>query len=109
MVVEAPYEIYDVPSGTTLELDILNYAMGSQVEMTRKDGTMFTQAPLRLYLAEPYEAGRMSYLDITGKRLQAALLPELQTGKYKDFILRLSKVGEAPRALFPFEWVARGS
>lgn len=95
-----PYEIFDIGDGEAVQIRVMRWEQG-EVDIHPGYGeTIKTVEAVRLHLEHPWVAGRLPYLDITSGRLRMQLLPILEAMPPGGVMLKITKSGVAPRALF---------
>jgi hypothetical protein len=98
-----PYEVFDIGDGEAVQIRVMRTAEG-EIDIHPQYGeAVKTVQALRLYLEHPWVAGRLPYLDITSQRLRMDLLGRLRDIPPEGKMIRITKHGVAPKALFTVE------
>jgi len=98
-----PYEVFDIGDGEAVQVRVKSYAEGTIVIHPGYGAATKTVEALRLILDLPWEEGRLPYIDITSGRLRVTLKPLLGAIPAGGVLLRISKLGVAPKATFSIE------
>jgi len=98
-----PFEIFDIGDGEAVQIRVVRYEEG-EADIHPGYGTVIKTVPVfRLYLEHPWVEGRLPYMDITSGRLQEQLRPILANISPGGKLIRITKRGVAPKALFTLE------
>lgn len=98
-----PYEIFDIGDGEMVQIRVMRYEQGEvDIHPGYRDQVKVVEA-VRLHLEHPWVEGRLPYIDVTSGRLRVNLLPQLADIPPGGKLLRITKHGVAPRALFTVE------
>jgi len=97
-----PQNPLDLEPDQEVEFKIQNYELYRFTIHPRYPGAPASKdvMALRLYLQPPYRWRGLSYADATATKLVAQLGAIVQMPGYRDYIVRIKKIGEPPRAEF---------
>lgn len=100
---KGPYEIFDIGDGEAVQIRVMRAEVG-EADIHPGYGEQVKTVPVtRLYLEHAWVEGRLPYMDITSGRLQIQLEPLLADIPPGGRLLRITKRGVAPKALFTVE------
>jgi hypothetical protein len=57
-ILAAPYEIFDIGDGESVDITVTRWERGDEIEMKATDGHTFRSSPLRLHLTAPLAPGK---------------------------------------------------
>ena len=100
-----PYEVFDIGDEEMVQIRVMRYELGEiEIHPGYREEVKTVEA-LRLHLEHPWVEGRLPYLDITSGRLRVQLEPMLAVIPAGGKLIRITKHGVAPKALFTVEVV----
>ena len=102
-----PYEILDLEDGQSVTLDITSWEEGDVVIHPYRAPEGIVVTALRVHVTPESKKTVPYYWDITAKTLIAGLKPLLIAGKHLDNYIKITKVGERPRARFMVELIPK--
>ena len=98
-----PYEIFDIGDGEAVQIRVMSWEQG-EVDIHPEYGEAIkTVEAVRLRLEHPWVEGRLPYIDITSNRLRVNLQPILEAMPPGGVMLRITKHGVKPTAVFTVE------
>ena len=98
-----PYEVFDIGSGEAVQIRVKRWDQGEiEIHPGYREEIKIVEA-VRLYLDHPWIEGRLPYIDVTSGRLRENLIPILEKMGPEGVVLRITKHGVAPKAIFTVE------
>lgn len=98
-----PYEVFDIGDGEMVQIRVIAVEQGEMEIHPGYKEEIKTVEGLRLHLEHAWVEGRLPYIDITSGRLRVNLEPMVKDLPATGRLLRITKHGVAPKALFTVE------
>jgi hypothetical protein len=100
-----PYEVLDLEDGQAVVITVLRIEANEVVVHSGNGDGVKVVTALRLHLTQSSFPGRLPYLDITNQRLKAMLEGKLKNIPLGGQMIKITKFGGAPKAVFSVEFM----
>jgi len=97
---EGPFEIFELPGGSSRTFTVVKHLAGRMVIHPRAAGGAKDIVALRVWVTEADKPLYPDYYDVTAQTLIPQLLPHLESAHGRPVRFSISKFGDGPRARF---------